>query len=1749
MGDFDPDAYLASSPEPAGGSFDPDAYLADFNPDAYLADKPAPEGAPATFARRTASAIVPAAGAVAGGALAGAGAAALYGAPLGPIGSLAAGAVGALAGGYAASKAQDVAKDFIPGIDDRPQLEANAEAHPVADWAGELVPFVGNPAGTLAQRGVNAGVMGAFSVGQQAASGQGIDPKRVGADMVFGGVFPGGNRATRAVHGAAERMVPGRPNMPTNPAAERAHADVDDPTPMTAVEGTSLAEPPPETDQGTIGRAQDNPTGVRSSRVYAKYNSPAEQARYAEALSDPEAMRQFAHEESLTEAEAREIAQANYEPSQGDMLTQGQMDPATAAAMEAANPPAPEPATAPQAAPSPPQPAAPNAAKPTLGLKPRAPAPPEPVVDAGFPKTGEPVAVGENEATPMPQREVPPKLDEVMNRLKGKTNPNPTEGQKEAGNYEKARERLFDHEVAYENMKGSERTGTDAEGKPWSSTLPADYGYFRKTVGADKDHVDVYNLRNGDKNFIVDQRNPDTGKFDEHKVMANAKDLDDARDTYLKAFSDEKGLARLHDITEVSPDELTQWLKGASKKKPYGAPVPQKKARALDRKPVQDFLQKLRDTGRGAEADKIAALPDEQVAAATAKLRNRNYGVKGGYPVEGLTMENGEPVTANTKAKAAERTKVHQAITDWFKKSAPPAGEETNGALLDRIKGHSYPTGYAPGEAGHSAWVPTFKPKEWLLAREAKNLLYKRAPGQIKKFREAERLLRGSDEDVQNYRGGNRIDADIANSKRSGDKAVGVAENQRANEGGLNTEEDKMAEYLDTKRAPGFDVPNEEAEDMVEPTPVKSREDLKVLPRKTVDASDTSLTKIDTNKISKDEIAKLKERRARAEASKARAKAAAGERPKVEANIPSEERKTNELKKPSIDISDPARLKELIEASNKAAQKKLGMEARSEGERDLEGESVRRRGNLVDLARDMSNHFLTDERASMDVGKIKKDFNRLMQGSYKTLQKLDPTRLVDNMKKTEHGSFHAKNTWLPREDYVRSLDEKLYRVGKVDENYFSAILNKAQKEWKGLDSAAGERIFRARDADSASVDLPGKQAGKTNVESLPPEMKALYDKHLDPVFSNNDQFKNAIRAIDKDKIGPDVPHHVAHIMNGDTSEFNMLREKDDPLEQGHYRGLSTHASAAEERKYVALDRNADRQRFIVEPTDKGYDLWENGKVSHIRDPDFKFEDGKQFTVTAKNGKKIDYTMHQAMAEEKEKNVLIDEKAPKYFKDARFAALVTNAQLGSMARHMAYFNELKNSKKFEDWTTTNKMDKRVTEKGWATTNMPNMDGIYMHPDLKALFDDFAGNPQNTYQKLNAEVTKLIFLSPTAHFFNVLGHFVASRGWDNLSIPKNMAILHDLPFALQSVLRRDRYQRKMNLNGSGTVYGKLITKDMPGQLAKAFGLEIERDPSTWGPIADKLGVPLLDLKNSLYRHSSEAMWAGSDMLMTLRVRELQRKGMPMQEAVINAERDIPNYRTWIKIMGNRFLAEKFFNSAAFAFSRYHSGMIRAYANLVSDMLGKSATAGDRVEAVGKLMAIGLMGMVAYPLMDKLWQKVTGNPNAEASRRGPNTIPSHIAGALNGEEDIMSPVRAAATVSPLLTAGAETFYNRDWRGKDIVKPGDVREGARGHVAGIARAVGEGAEHLARGLVAPYNMYANTAMKAPPGDKGVVGQAKILGRTLRDQTLDIKDVSDKSAKYKRMVPIKTHRDVTQDYKKGGGGPFGGLINSVFGR
>lgn len=149
------------------------------------------------------------------------------------------------------------------------------------------------------------------------------------------------------------------------------------------------------------------------------------------------------------------------------------------------------------------------------------------------------------------------------------TETNPTEAQKEAGNYRKGHIKVDGYDIVLENPKGTTRSGKDANGKEWSITMKHDYGYIRGTKGTDGDHIDVYLSDNPTAGnvYVVDQINQRTGDFDEHKVMYGFNSMEEAVQAYRDQYEDGW---KVGTVTEVSREEFKKWVDSSVRKtKPF----------------------------------------------------------------------------------------------------------------------------------------------------------------------------------------------------------------------------------------------------------------------------------------------------------------------------------------------------------------------------------------------------------------------------------------------------------------------------------------------------------------------------------------------------------------------------------------------------------------------------------------------------------------------------------------------------------------------------------------------------------------------------------------------------------------------------------------------------------------------------------------------------------------------------------------------------------------------------------------------------------------------------------------------------------------------------------------------------------------------------------------------------------------------------------------------------------------------------
>lgn len=150
---------------------------------------------------------------------------------------------------------------------------------------------------------------------------------------------------------------------------------------------------------------------------------------------------------------------------------------------------------------------------------------------------------------------------EKLKLAERQTDMNPTEQQIEEGTYRKGNVTLKTFPITIENPAGSIRSGIDEQGAPWETKMTYSYGYFKNTVGADGDEVDIFigpEIENNFDVYIIDQVEEQSREFDEHKVMFGFASEGEAVKAYLDNYQTE--WTGFKNITSFTLESFKEWL-------------------------------------------------------------------------------------------------------------------------------------------------------------------------------------------------------------------------------------------------------------------------------------------------------------------------------------------------------------------------------------------------------------------------------------------------------------------------------------------------------------------------------------------------------------------------------------------------------------------------------------------------------------------------------------------------------------------------------------------------------------------------------------------------------------------------------------------------------------------------------------------------------------------------------------------------------------------------------------------------------------------------------------------------------------------------------------------------------------------------------------------------------------------------------------------------------------------------------------
>lgn len=635
---------------------------------------------------------------------------------------------------------------------------------------------------------------------------------------------------------------------------------------------------------------------------------------------------------------------------------------------------------------------------------------------------------------------------------------------------------------------------------------------------------------------------------------------------------------------------------------------------------------------------------------------------------------------------------------------------------------------------------------------------------------------------------------------------------------------------------------------------------------------------------------------------------------------------------------------------------------------------------------------------------------------------------------------------------VKKLSDDLHRLDrKHDEVKIGAL--KAARELPPEAVALKQKFFEHLD--------PGKKP------ALSTEEKSIFRRTLAPWLERQQDLYAEIRRLAPSLLPKDFdPDYVHHLVKGRVPEFDqplgeMSREGTYPYQGGKKLPRSTR-SLQSSRYYAIEDAKGNRRVAMLDDKGNLY-LMQGKKPVNVPAKDITGEVAPGKTVSI-GGK--DWTLKRASVAEKESATNL-----KYYKDAYAATLSNVVRLEKVADALHFFETMKKDPEFLEGARR-PGDNRPTPAEWRTTTLPGWEGWRFEPRLAEVMDDWHDKPGEAWsenlKQLNHAVLGSLFLLPFRHMGNVGAHYYVGRGWDWLSAPAWVNMAKDTTAAIMDVAKQGPMTRAMLKEGSALQYPRVANQDFYGQMLKSLGEDMKA--GKYDSIFQRVGIKPKEFYDGWLKASSAAMWAFNDVLMQSRVRELMHKGMSMGDAIRVAEKDIPNYRINSRVMmdnkAGRAMSRYLQNSLFSAFGRYNNNKWRAIADMAADIAKGNPK--ERMDAVGKFVALAsLVYFLMWPL-DAAIKKLTGDKNKRSSPIGPASVVDELKqgaellgstrslkrlGATDDQVDASQLFQSMIELSPLAEqVMTQTTGHNPYTGQDVKTLGERAQSVAGEIDPLA-------------------------------------------------------------------------------------------------
>lgn len=445
----------------------------------------------------------------------------------------------------------------------------------------------------------------------------------------------------------------------------------------------------------------------------------------------------------------------------------------------------------------------------------------------------------------------------------------------------------------------------------------------------------------------------------------------------------------------------------------------------------------------------------------------------------------------------------------------------------------------------------------------------------------------------------------------------------------------------------------------------------------------------------------------------------------------------------------------------------------------------------------------------------------------------------------------------------------------------------------------------------------------------------------------------------------------------------------------------------------------------------------SNKIAEIEDA-YNGEDLDQKFFTDKDGK--EWRIVQATTKEIEAQTNTE-----YHHNALASRIVQYLELNRISRAIDFIENFKTDPRFAD-AIVEDTGQRPPD-GFKRTTMPQFRTYYLESRTADVFDNFynymrpnEGLLEEGLDAVGHFLVNSIFYNPIAHPLNVANLWLVDRGGTILAPGRYKAAVTAFAKAFTAVSQKNDDYTYALLHGAPIMNTSTNRSDLAQQLYDVLSSNIDSDIEASKTLAQKLGFQsILDMKKSFGKAWHGATWIPNDILTLQAIYERQAtKGMTFEEAVQETGRFIPDYRMPSRILGSRKVSETLqdrglLGSVWFAMA-YHYGEMRSIAAIAKDIaIPKSGFTKEgmkeRGDVIGKALMLALLATVVYTALDKMWQKVTGNPNTYVSRSGSVKVVADAMEIAEGQADYTKLLQAELGINPAYEGTLELMFNTDF------------------------------------------------------------------------------------------------------------------------